>query len=64
MRVEPLEPGLDNQLVYPSEEVLENHEVEFRQFFCPECAVLVSYEMCLADEPLLDDIDVDLETGT
>jgi acetone carboxylase gamma subunit len=34
--------------------------VAFRQFFCPGCGRLIENEVALQDEPLLDDIHLDL----
>lgn len=35
--------------------------VEFRQFFCPNCATLFDYEVVPEDEPILHDVELDVD---
>lgn len=35
--------------------------IEFRQFFCPSCAVLFDYEVVPEDEPILHDLEIDVD---
>lgn len=61
MESEPLEdvgPGFES----PAELLDSDHDVRFRQFYCPSCAVLVEHEIARADDPILQDIELDLQS--
>ncbi|MFB6172889.1 MAG: acetone carboxylase subunit gamma [Haloarculaceae archaeon] len=45
----------------PEEIYEEAPDVEFRQFFCPNCATLLDYEVVPEDEPILHDLDIDVD---
>jgi acetone carboxylase gamma subunit len=52
-----------NQTIEPPENVLgEDPGVEYRQFFCPDCGTQLSVTFALEDDPILHDIDIDLES--
>ncbi|HKJ58408.1 MAG TPA: acetone carboxylase subunit gamma, partial [Halobacteriales archaeon] len=58
METKPLEeiaPGFES----PSALLGADHDVEFRQFYCPSCAVLVEHEIARAADPILQDIEID-----
>lgn len=40
----------------------EDPGLEFRQFFCPNCGVLFDHEFARHDEPILHDIEIDLDS--
>jgi acetone carboxylase gamma subunit len=44
----------------PSDVIGGDVDFEFRQFFCPNCAVLFDYEFAQADDPVLHDIQLDI----
>jgi len=47
----------------PPEKIYDRDpDIEFRQFFCPGCAVLLDYEVVPADEPILHDLEIDVES--
>lgn len=44
------------------EEIYEDPpDIEFRQFFCPNCATLFDYEIALKNDPILHDVEIDLD---
>lgn len=47
----------------PPEEILgKDLNLEFRQFFCPNCAVMFDHEFARVDDPILHDIDIEVES--
>lgn len=50
-------PGFES----PAELLGADHDVEFRRFYCPSCAVLIEHEIARADDPILRDIEIDLD---
>lgn len=47
----------------PPEEILgKDLNLEFRQFFCPNCAVMLDHEFARVDDPILHDIDIEVES--
>lgn len=47
----------------PPEEILGTDlELEFRQFFCPSCAVLFDHSFAREDDPILHDIEIDVDS--
>jgi len=58
MESEPLEelgPGFES----PAELLDADHDVQFRQFYCPSCAVLIDHEIARAEDRILQDIEID-----
>lgn len=51
-------PGFES----PSELLGADHDIEFRRFYCPSCAVLIEHEIARAEDPILWDIELDLST--
>lgn len=47
-------PGFET----PSDLLNADHDVRFRQFYCPSCAVLIDHEIARAEDPILMDIDI------
>lgn len=45
----------------PEEIYEEPPSIEFRQFFCPNCATLFDYEVVPESEPVLHDVELDVE---
>jgi acetone carboxylase gamma subunit len=56
-------PVTDAGPVYaaPAEIYDDPPSMEFRQFFCPNCATLFDYELAPEDEPILHDVDLDVD---
>lgn len=47
----------------PSKKLLgQDPNLEFRQFFCPSCGVLFDHEFAREDDPILHDIEVDVDS--
>jgi len=45
----------------PPEEILgKDLDLEFRQFFCPNCAVLLDHSFARQDDEILHDIEIDV----
>lgn len=45
----------------PADILGEDHQVEFRQFYCPNCAVLMDHEIAREGDEILHDLEIDLE---
>jgi acetone carboxylase gamma subunit len=47
----------------PPEEILgKDLDLEFRQFFCPNCAVLLDHSFARQDDEILHDIEIDVSS--
>ena len=55
--VEEIGPAFDA----PADILGEDHGIEFRQFYCPNCAVLMDHEIARKEDPILHDLEIDLE---
>ncbi|GAA0253591.1 acetone carboxylase subunit gamma [Haladaptatus pallidirubidus] len=51
-------PGFES----PAELLDSDHDVQFRRFYCPNCAVLIDHEIARAEDPILHDIELDLHS--
>jgi acetone carboxylase gamma subunit len=61
MRTGPItEAGVP--FVPPEDKIGRKTDLEFREFFCPECAVLLQTEFAKEDDPIIHDIEIDLES--
>jgi acetophenone carboxylase len=45
-----------------SEKLGEDRDIEFREFFCPDCGVLLQSDFAKSDDPILYDIELDIES--
>ena len=48
--------------VPPEDKLGQKTDLEFREFFCPDCGVLLQTEFAQEDDPLLHDIDIDVDS--
>lgn len=46
----------------PSKLLGARHDIEFRRFYCPSCAVLIDHEIAQAEDAILRDIEIDPST--
>jgi acetone carboxylase gamma subunit len=47
----------------PPEKILgADVDIEFRQYFCPNCAVLFDHQFARGDDPIIHDIEIDLDS--
>lgn len=57
-QLEDVGPGFES----PSELLNADHNIEFREFYCPSCAVLIDHEIARAEDRILWDIEIDSST--
>lgn len=48
--------------VPPEEKLGEEVDLEFREFFCPNCGVLLQTAFAQEDDPILHDIEIDVDS--
>jgi acetophenone carboxylase len=61
MRTGPVtEAGLP--FVPPEDKLGQKTDLEFREFFCPDCGVLLQTGFAREEDPILHDIDIDVDS--
>lgn len=48
--------------VSPVAKLGDETDLEFLEFFCPECGVLLQTEFARSEDPVLQDIEIDIES--
>jgi len=47
----------------PPEEIIGyDPEIELRQYFCPNCGILLDHQVAKTDDPIIHDIEIDLDS--
>lgn len=60
LRTRPLQEA-GPAFVSAEQKLGEDKSLEFREFFCPNCAVLLQADFARSDDPILHDIEINVE---